>query len=245
MLTSMQFRPAGPQANEHGHGAVESKVRSGFTLFEMMLVVVLLVVIASFCWPTLNKAFSHERVKKAADIVRTQWCKSRIKAMSGNQIFLFRYEMGGSHFRIEQMNEVTSFENLFGADAPLDSNDAFNAMPLVDPSTTSAGSSDDSNFASANGVQSLPKGIVFRGAVIENDSRAMTTGTNAAGAEQDASLPYGGTWSAPIYFYPDGTSSSARLQICNDRNFGIELALRGLTGVVKVSEIAAVEGALP
>ena len=52
-------------------------------------------------------------------------------------------------------------------------------------------------------------------------------------------------WSAPIYFYPDGTSSDARLQICNDRNGAIELMLRGMTGVVKVGDVVPIVGGTP
>jgi hypothetical protein len=160
--------------------------------------------------------------------------------MSTDQIVLFRYEIGGSRFRIEQLIDVTAFENMSGNGATPDSNATSNAASLGDPAAASAdGASENSDYPSAGGVQSLPKGIVFRGCEIENDSRAMTAGAGST----DNSAAAG--WSAPIYFYPDGTSSNARLQICNDRNSAIELALRGMTGVVTVGEVVAVGGAVP
>ena len=220
-----------------------SEYRRGLTLIEVTLVLALMVIIASFCWPAINRAFNIQRLKKSADIVRIQWCKSRIKAMSNDQIVLFRYEMGGSRFRIEQLIDVTAFENMSGDGSTSEQNATSNAASLGDLSTTSAdGASDNADYSaypSAGGVQSLPKGIVFRGCEIENDSRAMTAGADST----DNSAAAG--WSAPIYFYPDGTSSNARLQICNDRNSAIELALRGMTGVVTVGEVVALGGAVP
>ncbi len=234
------------------------KFRRGLTLIEVTLVLALIVVLASFCWPAINKAFSIQRLKKSADIVRIQWCKSRVKAMDGDRIVMFRYEMGGSRFRIEQLADASAFENAFDDLTP-DPDALANAETLSDPSLTSPGGpSPNDDYPSGSGLQSLPKGVVFRGCEIENDSRAMTAGqvTNtpsSAGqvsnmptsAGQVSNMPTDVNWSAPIYFYPDGTSSSARLQICNDRNCVIELALRGMTGVVKVGEVNALEGAVP
>jgi prepilin-type N-terminal cleavage/methylation domain-containing protein len=220
----------------------ERRRQNGLTLLEVMLVLGLIVVIASFCWPAINRAFASQRLKKSADIVRTQLCKSRVKAMSSDRIVLFRYEMGGARFRIDQLTDATSFENTFdGAtpDAETLKNSAL-ANTNDQSTTTATGASINDNYPSGDGQHSLPKGIIFHACEIENDSRAMT-----ANVGQDSNLPNDAMWSAPIYFYPDGTSSSARMQICNERNLTIELALRGMTGVVKVGEITAAEGVAP
>ena len=47
--------------------------------------------------------------------------------------------------------------------------------------------------------------------------------------------------SAPIFFYPDGTSSTARLFVKNQRERYVKLTLRGLTGVVYVSGLLSGE----
>jgi hypothetical protein len=215
------------------------------TLMEVALVLALIVIVASFCWPAINKAFSVQRLKKSADIVRTQWCKARVKAMTNDRIVLFRYEMGGNRFRIEQLADASSFENSFDGMMP-DAESANYDTPLNDPTTnTSKSASPNTDYPTGNGAQALPQGITFRGCEIENDSRAMTAGANSLDAELNNNPLMQVNWSAPIYFYPDGTASSARLQICNDRNCAIELALRGMTGVVKIGEIIYVEGALP
>jgi hypothetical protein len=44
-------------------------------------------------------------------------------------------------------------------------------------------------------------------------------------------------WGMPIYFYPDGTSSSAQLVLWNDRQQLIRVHLRGITGTSQVGEL--------
>jgi prepilin-type N-terminal cleavage/methylation domain-containing protein len=220
----------------------ERRPRHGLTLIEMMLVLALIVVLASFCWPAIHRAFAGQRLKKSADIVRTELCKSRVKAMSNDRIVLFRYEMGGSRYRIDQLNDLTSFENALDGATPDAETLRNNAMPADSLYKTQEGASINDDYRPGAGEHELPKGIIFRAGEIANDSRSMTVGSNSTDAGQAPDLTTNIMWSAPIYFYPDGTSSSARLQICNDRNLVIELMLRGMTGVVKVGDITAAEG---
>ena len=55
--------------------------RPAFTLIEVILTLCLLVIISALAWPQLGKTFSNQRLRKAADVVRTQWCKARVEAM--------------------------------------------------------------------------------------------------------------------------------------------------------------------
>jgi hypothetical protein len=41
----------------------------------------------------------------------------------------------------------------------------------------------------------------------------------------------------PVFFYPDGTTSTARLVRGNQRGRCVTVTMRGLTGVVQVSEL--------
>ena len=42
------------------------------------------------------------------------------------------------------------------------------------------------------------------------------------------------SWGMPIFFFPDGTTSTATLTVANDRQQAIEITLRGLTGLARV-----------
>ena len=88
----------------------------------------------------------------------------------------------------------------------------------------------------------LPEDISFAAGQTRVDSRAAAfeSDSQAIGADQ---LEAGR--SKPILFYPDGTTSSARLMLKNKQNRRIELALRGLTGVVTVGQLRSTEERLP
>ncbi len=55
-------------------------------------------------WPQLDKVFSNHRLRKAADIIRTQWCKARVEAMNSGCIRVFRYEIEGGNYRVEGLS---------------------------------------------------------------------------------------------------------------------------------------------
>ena len=40
-----------------------------------------------------------------------------------------------------------------------------------------------------------------------------------------------------VYFYPDGTTSSARVTLANDRSMFVDVRLRGLTGIAVVGDV--------
>ncbi len=81
----------------------------------------------------------------------------------------------------------------------------------------------------------LPDGVFFSAAGVPLDLQAA-----AAEAE-----PVESDWSEPILFYPDGTTSDARLVLANDRGKHVELTLRGLTGTVSVGEVMTAEEQSP
>ncbi|NLF73363.1 MAG: hypothetical protein GX575_30365, partial [Candidatus Anammoximicrobium sp.] len=56
--------------------------------------------------------------------------------------------------------------------------------------------------------------------------------------ESAASSSAGGP--PPIVFYPDGSTSDASVLLTNERCF-VQVALRGLTGMVRVSELISSE----
>jgi hypothetical protein len=61
----------------------------------------------------------------------------------------------------------------------------------------------------------------------EIDNRNIRLGETGSGDK---------TWSTPIFFYPDGTCSTAALLLKNGNGQFIEIRLRGMTGLTKVTE---------
>jgi len=55
--------------------------RKATTLIEVLLVLALLVMLAAMTWPALDRPMADQRLRKAADRVRTAWVRARIDAM--------------------------------------------------------------------------------------------------------------------------------------------------------------------
>jgi hypothetical protein len=206
-------------------------------------------------WPQLEKTFSYQRLRKAADIVRTQWCKARVEAMKMGAIRMFRYEINGNKYRIDMLtSDPTALLN--GTTVDTASNDSAQSMLA----NNTGSSQNNGNFNGTTGnlnaaptclEQTLPKDVFFVSSQAGLDTLAATTtnSTSAAGdmpssdayvASNIASV--GSGWSEPIFFYPDGTTSNAQLLLKNKEGRMIELFLRGLTGIVKVSNVTAAGG---
>ncbi len=190
--------------------------RRALTLIEVLLVLVVLVITASFSWPLLTRAFESQRLRSAADLVRARLTRARIEAIETGQTCRFQYSVDGRQFSIKT-------------------------------ESGSAETAGDSELQAALGVTraerrlsgELPEGITF--APPPDADMAMpasNTGNPDEGGSGDAE---GGSWSPPIYFHPNGTTSSAVIRLRNAHGRALELTLRGETGVVTVSDVFADE----
>lgn len=85
--------------------------------------------------------------------------------------------------------------------------------------------------------ETLPKGVVFMGSETSVDSRQSSVATELG--DQRVSLD--SSWSDPVLFYPDGTTSTTQVVLKNEYGRYIRLNLRGLTGVVTTSQILSAQ----
>jgi prepilin-type N-terminal cleavage/methylation domain-containing protein len=103
---------------------------------------------------------------------------------------------------------------------------------------TSAAASDGSDMIGdgrQRGDGTLPEGVKFLA-----DAPALPANRQAAAPDES-----GDSWSDPILFYPDGTTSDARLLLAGDQSCAVRLMLRGLTGAPSVSDPDAIEDPPP
>ena len=194
--------------------------RRGVTLLEVLLVLTLLVALASMSWPALKRPLSNQRLRKAADAVRIAWGRARVEAMSSGRTLVFRYAVEGDRY---------SIQSYAGAEAA-PSGESSNGLEDLDQY--------GNDRAVLRGSEpKLPEGIIFLSSETEEDTRA-----DSLSLEEGPSTAGVAGWSEPILFYPDGTSSTARLILRSEYDRCVDLSLRGLTGVVHVSEPYSGEG---
>lgn len=74
--------------------------RRGFTLFELIIVLVLLSLVGALTVPTLNRLYSHHHLRQAVDLLGVRISSGRVHAVETGLTYQFRYEPGGRRFLI-------------------------------------------------------------------------------------------------------------------------------------------------
>jgi Tfp pilus assembly protein FimT len=178
-----------------------------------MLVMGLLVIVAALAYPSVTGPLDNSRLRHSADGVRASWARARTKAMESGRTYTFRCQPASGSYVIE----------------PWINNDDLLESDVVTQGGVAVGESAQEMATVTLGpkVEQLPENITFMACEIVAETRSqLVVATADSATEADP------TWSAPIFFYPDGTSSTARLVLMNQRDRYVLLTLRGLTGVV-------------
>lgn len=240
------------------NSSAESSSPNGFTLVEMMVVMVILLVLAGLSLPALSNSLNNYRLKKSADIIRAEWIHLRIQAMEEGQIFCFRTMIGGNRILVDRVLDV-HFAASLRIDDDYNSRNPDPGSPLYyegDTFYSSGFTGEEEDFilrdpsladpeSGARFIQ-LPEGVFFSDTLAVPDERAayylgFTVGEDEHGIQNDPVLNrdtrFGETrskdgthWSTPVFFFPDGTTSTAATLLKNQKNRCLEVRLRGLTG---------------
>src|SRR6516165_5511545 len=89
-------------------------MRRAFTLFELLLVLALLVILAGLALPSIDAMYADSRVTAAADQVRASWASARAHAIREGRPYRFAIAVNGNGFRVAP----DSSEFWGGGDAP-------------------------------------------------------------------------------------------------------------------------------
>lgn len=184
----------------------------GMTLLELLLVLAIIVVVGALAAPMLRGPLENQRLRKSADLIRAEWNRARVRAMKSGRIQVFRSISESGEYSLQAW--VADSDDL----------ESTNDSNRFGTPVSSSGSNPTLD------TRSLPEGLVFVGGDASIDRR---------GAEvQNSFAPTESTQARPVLFYPDGTTSTARLVISNEkRNYYVVLSLRGLTGIAQASDL--------
>ncbi|MDR1958855.1 MAG: prepilin-type N-terminal cleavage/methylation domain-containing protein [Planctomycetaceae bacterium] len=217
----------------------------GMTLIEMMIVLAIVVVLATLALSIANGPLLDIRLRKSADLIQTEWTKLRIKAMEDGHLYCFRSTLGGEKFQVDKILDVH-----FTAGVTDKNNASLNSERQRQIGTESLDYDDlteedfflqspQTNQKSTINKSQLPETCFFADSYVEPDVRAGYYTKMMTQGDGQGQIGYDGIyWSAPVFFYPDGTTSTATFLLKNDIGKCMEVHLRGLTGVTTKSSLS-------
>jgi prepilin-type N-terminal cleavage/methylation domain-containing protein len=74
-------------------------MRRGYTLFEMMIVLALMLIVAGLSIPSIQSMYSDSQLQAGVDQVRSAWAGMRSHAISEGQPYRFSVAVNGTDFR--------------------------------------------------------------------------------------------------------------------------------------------------
>lgn len=176
--------------------------RSGYTLIEVLLAVIILSILASLAASPLMQSWRDQRTGSATEEVRALLAGTRILALDQDRTWQFVYEPGGTHYL---------------------------RVPRSAPEEGTSG--ETTNQGKHSGL--LPTEITFGEST---GGAASSISPDLLDGLADSGELSGVSWSAPILFYSDGTSSEATFEIYDDYGNARTISVRDLTGGVTVRE---------
>lgn len=212
-------------ARDFAHG------RRAFTLVELLLVLALMVVLAAIAVPAMHGPMQNYKLRKAGDQVRTLFGKAQMRAIRSGQTQVLVFVPGSGKVQIQTYSSDQD-------------------MVDASPQNLILGAP-QSGTANPNSVtlmaldELLPEGVLFFDAQTMGEMRDLFAQQQNANSASGVSSMAGGMadrdlmmqGGIPLMFYPDGTSSTAKVIITNEQDAFVVLNLRGLTGVAQVSDL--------
>lgn len=190
--------------------------RRGVTLMELLIALAIIVLIASLAVPAATRAWDRYRVKLAGDQLRAAFGHAHYEAMRTGQIQVVRMELGGSSYYLQPWMAGDEAINVSAEEAYEQTTPQYQIEPVAE--------------------KKLPEDVIFDSAQARFDTRAMEIEEETN--QQQTALTQ---WSQPLLFYPDGTSSQAKVTVANERGEAVQVTLRKLTGLASLSEITTLE----
>ena len=181
--------------------------RSAYTLIEVMLVMMMMVILTSLAASPLMQSWRDQRTGSATEDVRALLAGTRLLALDRDETWQFVYEPGGTHYL---------------------------RVPLA--AATEESSDDKANQGKHS--DALPTEITFGES---GGGTASTVSSELLPGLADAGALSGVSWSAPILFYSDGTSSDTGFEIVDQYGNSRSIFVRDLTGGVTVKEGANIQ----
>jgi prepilin-type N-terminal cleavage/methylation domain-containing protein len=215
--------------SEGSHSSNARFSRRGFTLFEILIVLSILVMLISLTWPSLMRYVRERGLREQAHAVRLELSNARIKAIDGGLTYQFRFEPGGRRYVI----------------LPYDRPDTGTTSTPSSPQPTATASSAQAvtlTMPIVSGVLAEPCEFdvpTVRNSTTHADQAVLTEKLPEEWLSllPDANMLRETSWAPAIRFYSDGAADDGQVTVIDDERRRIDITIRGLTGSVESSAL--------
>ena len=197
--------------------------RSAFTLLELLLVLAVLAAIASVALPNWGILLDDRRLARAGDQLRNEMARLRVDAMREGRVMMLEGMIEGNSLRIKPY---------YSASDTTEAVDQTGSQSGLLTGATQAVAVATNVDSEAEETIELPEGIVVAGVGVVSAARS-------AEIEQLTAADQAEGWSRPILFYPDGSTSTAMVNLAHPTMGRVVVKIRGITGDATVSEVLA------
>jgi prepilin-type N-terminal cleavage/methylation domain-containing protein len=202
-----------------------SAYRAAFTLLELLLALALFAAFAAVSVPAIMNTLKSQRLQYAAQQLQADFARGRIEAMESGRIRMMRFQVDVGTYVIQPY---------------LQGNDALESNLVGVGGGMPGGGANTASFSMQSAEQEvrneeLPEGVVFAGNEVEASMRGFQL-------EQEAGQTMMMSDIRPILFYPDGSTSDAKVFLKSEDGTVLSVKLRGLTGVARIEEVSASMG---
>ena len=210
------------------------KSRIAFTLLEVLLVLAIIAVAAAMALPTFDSLITSRRVKNNTERIALELAEARLSAIRTGQAQVFTAALNGNQYTISPWLDGYDEVNA-SAGATIQSS---LTGQTIDTGSNGTSTSDSSNEGTP---LSLESGVQFYAVDTLLDTRNAAAIQTKTGVLPSAASGSTDGESNPILFYPDGSSTTAKVQLIDDRGRRMIIEIRGLTGRISFYRATGVD----
>ncbi|MDG1893412.1 MAG: prepilin-type N-terminal cleavage/methylation domain-containing protein [Fuerstiella sp.] len=203
-----------------------ARVRAGYSLMEMLIVLAIMAAMAAFALPSLRGPLDKSRLRSSARQVRAALAKTRSLAIREGVPLVFQFEAGGRSWTIERKGASPLQQSTMTGDS----------RPLSGLKTGRAATENvlvNSHESSVLRQGLLPEGVTFA------ESPPLTEQSEGNVVADEPADVVGASFSElrsqSISFRPNGRSEDSTVTINGSRDFVVTVTVRGLTSAVSYS----------
>ena len=203
-----------PSAERRVYGTRAFPNRSGFSLFELIIVLAVIITVTAIAAPNMMERVRSGRVQDAAEHVREILAAARNYAIDTGVDYHFRFEVGGHNVVAIPADQNQSMGNSSDSD------------------------SETSELFYRSGELSA---TIFLWNGRDDKSGSETLKSLAFGNLPNAGDLASKTWSNPILFRFDGSAEDKTFRVMDEQQRSCDVTVRGLTGAISVSGVFIME----